>query len=64
MNQIDLAKDPAAKADLQNRLVSEQNAISATNQLLAVLEKKQTQDLEAGKNKASAEFCCKKFKKC
>ena len=63
MNQIDLANDPAAKADLQNRLVSEQNAITATSQLLSIVEKKQAQDLEAANKAAVAEWRCKSYKR-
>lgn len=63
MGQIDSASDPAAKQDLTNRLVSEQNAIQANQNLVAILQTKQKQDLEAASQAAAKEFTCKEFKK-
>lgn len=63
MGQIDLAQDPAAKSDLQARLISEQNAIQGTTQLLAVIQAKQQQDIDAANRAARKEWLCKEFKK-
>lgn len=63
MNQIDLAPDPAAKADLQARLISEQNAIQGTTQLLTVMQAKQQQEVDAASREARKEWLCKEFKK-
>lgn len=63
MNQIDLAQDPAAKADLQARLLSEQNAIQGTTQLLNVIQAKQQQEVDAANREAKKEWLCKEFKK-
>jgi hypothetical protein len=41
MGQIENAEDPAAKADLTNRLVSEQNAIQANQKPISVLRDRQ-----------------------
>lgn len=62
MAQIDNAADPAAKQDLANRLVSEQNAIQANQNLVTVLQAKQKQELEAASSKAAKEFKCSEFK--
>jgi type IV secretion system protein VirB5 len=59
---IDSADDPAAKADLQNRMVSEQNSIASTSQLLAVLKEKQAQDLSDARAAASRSRMCSEFK--
>lgn len=59
---IDSASDPAAKADLQNRIASEQNAIAGTTQLLTVLKEKQAQDLAAARSAASRGRMCAEFK--
>ncbi len=63
MGQIDLAQDPAAKNDLQARLISEQNAIQGTTQLLSVIQAKQQQELDAASRAAEKEWLCKEFKK-
>jgi type IV secretion system protein VirB5 len=63
MGQIDSASDPAAKADLANRLLSEQNAIAAERQFIAMLQENQKLELsEAGKT-AATEMRCREFKK-
>jgi type IV secretion system protein VirB5 len=59
---IDSASDPAAKADLQNRIVSEQNSIAGTSQLLAILKEKQAQDLSDARSAASRDRMCVEFK--
>lgn len=63
MKQIDLATDPAAKQDLTNRLVNEQNAIAATQQVLAVLKERQQQELAASSVVKSKENLCREFNK-
>jgi len=62
--QIDSASDPAAKADLQNRIASEQNAIAATSQLLTVMSKMAEQDAQAARQAAQRNYLCAEFKKC
>ncbi|HHW4683325.1 MAG TPA: type IV secretion system protein [Xylella sp.] len=61
--QIDAANDPAAKADLANRLISEQNAIQANQNLVTILQAKQKQELEVASQAAAEEFSCKEFKR-
>ena len=61
--QIATAPDPAAKADLQSRMVAEQNAIQGTSQLLSILKEKQKQDLEDANRLAHKDFLCSEFKK-
>lgn len=61
--QIDSASDPAAKADLANRLISEQNAIQANQNLVTTLQSKQKQDLETAAQQATQEHTCKEFKR-
>lgn len=61
--QIDSANDPAAKADLANRLISEQNAIQANQNLVTILQSKQKQELEAAAQLATQEHTCKEFKR-
>lgn len=61
--QIDSANDPAAKADLTNRLVSEQNAIQANQNLVTILQSKQKQELDAASQLAAQEHSCKEFKR-
>ncbi|MCD8459782.1 type IV secretion system protein (plasmid) [Xylella taiwanensis] len=61
--QIDSANDPAAKADLANRLISEQNAIQANQNLVTILQAKQKQELEVASQAAAEEFSCKEFKR-
>lgn len=63
MAQIDSADDPAAKADLQNRIASEQNAIQANAQLVQLIKEKNMQDLEAAQREAKREFLCAEFKR-
>lgn len=63
MGQIDSANDPAAKQDLMNRLVSEQNAIQANQNLVGILQQKQKLDLDAASQAAQKEYLCKEFKK-
>jgi type IV secretion system protein VirB5 len=58
---IDSADDPAAKADLQNRMLSEQNSIAGTNQLLTILKEKQAQDLSDARSAASRNRMCSEF---
>jgi type IV secretion system protein VirB5 len=64
MAKIDTATDPAAKADLTNRLINEQNAIQANQNLVAVLQTKQKQELESAAQAAAKEYSCKEFKNC
>ena len=61
--QIDSANDPAAKADLANRLINEQNAIQANQNLVTILQSKQKQDLEVASQAAVKELSCKDFKR-
>ena len=61
--QIDSANDPAAKADLANRLISETNAIQANQNLVNILQSKQKQELDAAAQLASQEYSCKEFKR-
>lgn len=61
MGEIDLAKDPAAKQDLTNRLISEDNAIQASENLATILQSKQKQELENASELASKEITCKEF---
>jgi type IV secretion system protein VirB5 len=61
--QIDSANDPAAKADLQNRLIAEQNAIQASAQLVELIKQKNIQDLDTAAREARVEFRCKEFKR-
>ena len=61
--QIDSASDPAAKADLANRLISEQNAIQANQNLVTILQQKHRQELEEAALQATKENTCKEFKR-
>ncbi|ADN62005.1 P16 (plasmid) [Xylella fastidiosa subsp. fastidiosa GB514] len=61
--QIDSANDPAAKADLANRLINEQNAIQANQNLVTILQAKQKQELEIASQAAVEELSCKEFKR-
>lgn len=63
MQQINAATDPAAKADLQNRLTSEGNAIEANAQMFEVIKQKYQDDLDAASEAASSEWSCKEFKR-
>lgn len=62
-SQIDSANDPAAKADLANRLINEQNAIQANQNLVTILQSKQKQELEVASQAAVKELSCKDFKR-
>jgi type IV secretion system protein VirB5 len=64
MSQIDGASDPAAKQDLTNRLVSEQNAIAAATQQTQVQKAKFEADMQVAQAGAQREFTCKEFKRC
>lgn len=64
MGQIDSASDPAAKQDLANRLISEQNSIQATHNLVSILQRTQKQELEVASQQAAKEISCKEFRKC
>ena len=59
---VDSASDPAAKQDLQNRIVSEQNSIAATSQLLTVLKQKQENEIEQARQTAHRSYVCSEFK--
>lgn len=61
--QIDFASDPAAKADLTNRLINEQNAIQANQNLVTIIQTKQKQELEVASQAAVKELSCKEFKR-
>ena len=63
MASIDNATDPAAKADLTNRLISEQNSIQANQNLVSVLQSRQKSELESASLAASKEFACQEFKR-
>ena len=63
MASIDTAEDPAAKQDLTNRLINEQNAIAANQNLVQVLQVSQKQDLDFAANAAVQEYSCKEFKR-
>ena len=59
--KIDEANDPAAKADLQNRLITEQNSIQASTQMIELIKQKNVADLDKAEKAASKEFLCKEF---
>lgn len=61
--QIDSASDPAAKADLNSRLLNEQNAINADRQLLTLIKAKSEQDNAAAARAANVERVCSEFKR-
>jgi type IV secretion system protein VirB5 len=61
--QIDAANDPAAKSDLANRLISEQNAIQANQNLVTILQSKQKQDMKEASREAQREYLCSEFKR-
>ena len=63
MQQIDLASDPAAKQDLANRLANEQNAIAASQQVLAVLKERQHQERSEANKVAARSAVCAEFKR-
>jgi type IV secretion system protein VirB5 len=63
MGQIDSASDPAAKQDLMNRLVSQQNALQANQNLVTLVNQKQKQDLEVASRSAASEAACSEFKR-
>ncbi|HSY26341.1 MAG TPA: type IV secretion system protein [Burkholderiaceae bacterium] len=58
---IDSATDPAAKNDLQNRMVSELQSIQGTIHLLGMLQPKQQRDIEEAQNSAHQSFVCAEF---
>ena len=55
------ANDPAAKADLQNRLITEQNSIEASTQMIELIKQKNVADLDKAREAANKEFLCKEF---
>lgn len=63
-SKIDSAPDPAAKADLQNRLEIEQNSISASSQLMAAMQKLADQDAATVRRAAHKDLLCSEFKNC
>lgn len=63
MGQIDSASDPAAKQDLMNRLVSQQNGLQANQNLLTLVQQKQKQELEVASRAAASENACSEFKR-
>ncbi len=63
LSLIDSASDPAAKADLQNRLINEQNAIQTSSQSLTAMQAKQKEEMTAAQTAANQEYICKQFKK-
>lgn len=63
MTRIDTASDPAAKQDLANRLINEQNAIQASQYLVSLIQARQKIDLEAASAAAEKEYICAEFKK-
>lgn len=63
MGQIDGANDPAAKQDLMNRLVSQQNALQGTQNLITLMNSKQKQELEEAAVAAAKEHACSEFKR-
>ena len=63
MAKIDTAADPAAKTDLTNRLISEQNSIQANQNLVAVLQSRQKAELDSAASAAAKEYGCKEFKR-
>lgn len=64
MSAIDTATDPAAKQDLMNRLVNEQNSLEANKQAIASLQANQKIQLDNAAFQASREFKCSEFKNC
>jgi type IV secretion system protein VirB5 len=61
MQQIDDAEDPAAKEDLSNRLISEQNALQANQNLASLVQARQKQELDQAYQQAQEEYACKEF---
>jgi type IV secretion system protein VirB5 len=61
MGQINSASDPAAKIDLSNRLINEQNSIAADKQILSVIKTKLEQDQETADRSARASRMCQEF---
>lgn len=62
MTQIESAPDPAAKQDLANRLINEQNAVQANVNLVNVLKDMQGKELQEAGDAAVKEHACKEFK--
>lgn len=61
LGQINNASDPAAKQDLNNRLINEQNSIAATSQLVEILDSKYQQNLAEAEHAAYLAYQCKEF---
>jgi type IV secretion system protein VirB5 len=61
MGQINSASDPAAKNDLTNRLINEQNSIAADKQVLSVIKAKLEQDQETADVAARKSLMCQEF---
>ena len=64
MTQIESAPDPAAKQDLANRLINEQNAVQANVNLVNILKDMQTKELQEAGDAAAREYQCHEFKRC
>jgi type IV secretion system protein VirB5 len=62
MTQIENAPDPAAKQDLANRLINEQNEVQADVNLSGILKDMQQKDLQEAGNAAATEYQCHEFK--
>ncbi|BBP01581.1 type IV secretion system protein [Sulfuriferula nivalis] len=62
MSQIDTATDPAAKNDLANRLINEQNSIAADKQVMSIIREKLAQDEETTSRAASSAVMCNEFR--
>lgn len=62
MTQIESAPDPAAKQDLANRLINEQNAVQANVNLVNILKDMQQKELQEAGDAAAKEYACKEFK--
>jgi type IV secretion system protein VirB5 len=61
--QIDFANDPAEKADLNNRLVAEMNAVNGEISQFERLKQIQTNQLDEANQNAQQEILCIEFKK-
>jgi hypothetical protein len=59
--EIGKAHDPAAKADLRNRLLAEQNNIAATQHLLTVMTTKLEQERQSAAIAETQNFICNEF---
>lgn len=58
---IDTAYDPAAKQDLQNRMLAELQSIQATNQLLNMMKPQQEADIQLANQAAVKSLICSEF---